>query len=63
MDKPPIIEQIGFVVAGASFLLSYMIYHNYSENFWYSLAGAALTAGVIWPTYIVLRWIYLAIKE
>ena len=63
MDKPPIIEQIGFVVAGASLVLSFLLYYHDAGDFWYSFAAALLTVGVVWPTYIVLRWIYLAIKE
>lgn len=62
-EKPRVIEQVGTVVAGATFLLSLMLYYHYSDDFWYSLPVALMTVGVVWPSYIVLRWIYLAIKE
>lgn len=62
-DKPRIIEPKGFIYAGASLALSMGLFYSDAGAFWYSLTAAMMTAGIVWCTYIVLRWIYLAIKE
>ena len=63
MEKEKVIEPIGFIVAITSFIFSFLIYFYYSFELLGSLFAAFLTAAIVWATYIVLRWVYLAIRE
>lgn len=57
------LEWKGYVIAAVSFLISLILYFNYTLEFFYSLIGASFTAGLVWGSYLVIRMIFLAAKE
>lgn len=58
-----IVEPIGFVIAGAAFIFSFLLFYSDNGMFFGSFSAALMTAALAWGTYIVLRWILLAIRE
>lgn len=63
MHRYDIIEPIGFALSGAVFLLSFLLFYYNTSMFLGSLAAAILAAALTWATYIVLRWMLLAIRK
>ncbi len=62
MNHNKIIEPIGFVVAFLSLVLSFFLFSSDTAQPMGSLAAALMTAGLVWITYIILRWVLLAMR-
>lgn len=63
MEHNKLIEPIGFVVAGATFLYSFFLFYYDTAVFGGSLAAALLAAGLMWMTYVILRLVMLTIRK
>lgn len=63
MFRDNIIEPIGFIVAGATFLFSLILFYSDTKVFWGSFAAALIAAGLFWATYVLLRVFFLAIRR
>lgn len=63
MSHDKVIEPIGFIVAGATLLFSLILFYTDNSQLLDSLLAAVMAAGLTWITYIILRWVWLAIKE
>jgi hypothetical protein len=63
MFRDKVIEPIGFVVAVATGLFSFILFYSDNGQFLGSLFAALMAAGLTWISYVILRWILLAIRE
>lgn len=54
------IDRLSIIIAGVSLVLSFFIFFSNTKEFGGSLAAALMTAGLVWVTYIILRWLFLA---
>jgi hypothetical protein len=63
MNYDKIIEPIGFIIAVATMLFSFLLFYSDTGMFLGSLSAAALATGLAWISYVILRWIILAIRE
>jgi hypothetical protein len=62
MNNKKIIEPIGFIVAAATALFSLLLFYSDTSSFWGSLFAALIASGLTWISYIILRWILLAVR-
>jgi len=58
-----IVDHLSYIVAAATLLGSFFIFFRDTGKFAGSFAAALMTAGLVWATYIVLRWLLLAKRE
>jgi hypothetical protein len=63
VDKDLICDRNSFIVAGAVFAATFLLFYQYTGEFAKCIGAALITAGLVWISYIVLRWMYLAIKS
>lgn len=63
MKDVGLVDKLSIVIAGASLLLSFFIFFSNTKEFGGSLAAALMTAGLVWATYIILRWLILANRD
>ena len=52
----------GYVVAGISTLLCFLLFYSDTQELWKSLAAAFMTGGLVLASYIILRWLILAAR-
>ncbi len=54
------IDKFSIILAGATMLASFIIFFKNTQAFGGSLTAAIMTACLVWATYIILRWLFLA---
>jgi hypothetical protein len=57
------IDFTSYVVAFITLAISFYIYYGNSNEFGFSFVAALMTAGLVWATYIILRWLLLANRD
>lgn len=60
MNDFKIVDRISLLIAAVTFFFSFFIFFSDTKIFFGSLAAALMTAGLVWATYVVLRWLLLA---
>lgn len=60
MGNGKFVDSLSFIIAGATFLISFLIFFQDTKIFVGSFVAALMTAALVWATYIVLRWLLLA---
>lgn len=60
--QPRLIDIGSFIFAGLSFLGSFFIVYSETQKFMGSLTAAILTAALCWVSYVLVRWLILALK-
>lgn len=63
MRKNRIIEPFGLVLAFAALVFSFFFFTSDNSEPMGSLVAAILTAGLVWVTYVLLRWLVLALRR
>ncbi len=63
MGKGKLFDNISFLVAGLTLLISLFIFYSNTHEFVGSLTAALMTAGLVWGTYIILKWLLLANRD
>ena len=58
-----LLDYAGYIVAGLSTLLCFLLFYYDTSEFWKSLAAAFMTGGLVLGSYIVLRWLILASRS
>ncbi|MCE5319261.1 MAG: hypothetical protein LLG04_18095 [Parachlamydia sp.] len=56
-------DKFSYILALVSLLASFYIFFQQTGQLGGSIAAAVLTAGLVWATYIMLRWLLLANRE
>jgi len=54
------IDKLSLVIAAATLITSFTIFYSDTKEFGGSFTAALMTAGLVWSTYIVLRWLLIA---
>ena len=60
MGEGHFIDKFSYVLAGATLLASFYIFFNQTGQMAGSIYAALITGGLVWVTYIMLRWLLLA---
>lgn len=60
MQPAKFIDRFSLVIAAATLFISFFIFFSNTKIFGGSLAAAIMTSGLVWATYIILRWLFLA---
>lgn len=55
-------DKFSYVLAAASLLASFYIFFQQTGQWGGSMAAAVITGGLVWATYLMLRWLLLANK-
>jgi len=63
MFRNNIIEPIGFIVTAVTLLFSFILFYSDNGQFLGSVYAALIAAGLAWVSYIMLRWMWLAMRE
>lgn len=61
--KPKIIDRWGIITALIVFALTLLLFWKDSSEFLKSFEAAALTAGLVWSAYVILRMLVLSFKQ
>jgi hypothetical protein len=61
--KGRFVDFLSLMIAGATLLISFLIFFRDTKQFMGSLVAALMTAGLVWVTYLVLRWLLLANRD
>lgn len=59
---PKLIDTGSFIFAGISFIGSFLIVYSETQQLLGSIAAAVLTAALCWVSYVLVRWLILALK-
>lgn len=54
------VDRLSWIISAAALIVSFVIFFSDTKEVGGSLAAALMTAGLVWSTYIVLRWLLLA---
>lgn len=57
------IDTGSFIFAGVMFVIALFILFTNSGELLSSIAAALLTAALSWVSYVLVRWIYLALRS
>lgn len=60
MNEFKIVDVGSIVVAAATLLATFIIFYGNTQAFLGSIAAALMTAGLVWATYVIIRWLLLA---
>jgi hypothetical protein len=60
MGQGKFFDKLGFVIASATLLASLYIFYTTTGEFTGSFVAALMTACLIWATYIIIKWLFLA---
>lgn len=63
MFRGKLFEPTGFIIAAATLLFSLILFYNDTNAFLGSLAAAILAAALIWMTYLILRFVWIAFRS
>lgn len=63
MNSDKIIDNSGYIAAFIAFIFSFLLFFSDTLEFMKSLGAAALLSSLVWISYIMLRWIYLALRK
>lgn len=63
MSEEKLIDTTSYYVAGISLILSFLFCFYLTGEFFSCLTAATLTSGLVWGSYIIMRWLILAIKK
>lgn len=63
MDENKLINRASFIVAGLTTVISFLLFYFDTNESLKSLGAALITGGLVWATYMVLRWLVLAYKS
>lgn len=62
-NSTSLFEWKGYLVTFVSLIFSLILFYSYTYDLFYSLFGAALSAGLVWGGYLVIRMIILAVRD
>ena len=62
VEQNRLITRVSFIVAGVTSLLSFALFYYDTGEASKSLYAGLITGGLVWATYMVLRWLVLACK-
>lgn len=57
------INRASFIVAGFTTIVSFLLFYFDTMEALKSFGAALITGGLVWATYMVLRWLILAYKS
>jgi hypothetical protein len=60
MGNGRFVDSLSLWIGGVTLLISFLIFFSNTTEFIGSFVAALMTAGLVWATYIVLRWLLLA---
>lgn len=63
MKEARFIDRLSIIIAGITLLISFVFFFQNTKEFGGSLTAALMTAGLVWATYIILRWLLLASRS
>lgn len=63
MDQIKLFERTGYVIAGVSLLVSWLLFYSENGVFVGSFFAAVLAAGLFWMTYIMLRLVWMTFRK
>lgn len=63
MKEARFIDRFSIIIAGFTLLISFIVFFRDNKEFAGSLVAALMTAGLVWATYIILRWLLLASRS
>lgn len=63
MKSSKLIETKGYIVAGVSLLFSWLLFYSDSKDILNSFFAALMAAGITWMAYVIIRLVYLALKD
>ncbi|MBS4168477.1 hypothetical protein [Parachlamydia sp. AcF125] len=63
MHANPAIDQASYIFAGIMLIVSFYLFYNDTQLFWKSLFAALLAASLFWVSYVLVRWLFLALKR
>lgn len=59
----PIIDKASYTVALITLILSFILFFSDTQELLKSFAAAILLGALVWVSYIMVRWIILALKK
>ncbi len=62
MDEP-IIDKMSYLVSLIALLFGFALFFSDTLEFMKSLAAAILLAALVWGSYVMIRWIVLALRK
>ena len=63
MFRTKLIEPTGFIIAAATFLLSLFLFYNDTDSFLGSFMAAWMAAGLIWLSYLIIRFVLITFRS
>lgn len=63
MDQFRIHDRLGYIIGASTWLISFVYILTETGDFWGSFSAALITAGLVWVTYLIILWVFLAVKS
>lgn len=63
MDQSPLVDRSSYIVAGVIFVITFLLFFKDTGEFAKCIGAALITAALTWISYIVIRWLVLAINS
>lgn len=63
MEKKEIVNQTSYIFAAIMLVFSFFLFYNDTHLLWKSFFAAILAAGLFWISYVLVRWLILALRK
>lgn len=60
--KSELVDNGSFIFAGIFFIVALIFIYQQTNEFWGSLTAAIITAFLAWISYVLMRWLILALR-
>ncbi len=63
MQTEHLIDKQGLIFAALVLVFSFLLFLSDTNEFMGSLAAAVLAAGLAWASYVIIRWLIMALRK
>lgn len=63
MDRSQFIDKISYYIALVTLILSFILFFSDTLEFMKSFAAAIMVAALVWVSYVMIRWLVLALRK
>lgn len=57
------LNRTGLIIAASTLIFSLILFYLQNGEFLGSLAASILASGLVWCSYVILAWMYVAVRR
>lgn len=61
--QPKLVDRNSYIAAGATLIIGLVLFFSNTQEFLGSLAAAIMAAALVWVSWVLMRWLILALRK